>query len=46
MTTSSTWLGPLAVSQVATLMVYPAATKSAMTPGQVGAVGMNPKERG
>lgn len=46
MTTSSSWLGPLATSQVHWLMWYPAAMKSPTTPGQVGDDGMNPKKRG
>ena len=46
MTTSSSWLGPLATSQVHWLMWKPAAMKSASTPGQVGVEGMKPKKRG
>ena len=46
MTTNSSSLGPLEVSQVHWLTWYPAAMKSASTPGQVGDEGMNPKKRG
>ena len=37
---------PLAISQVHALMLYPAAMKSASTPGHVGDDGINPKQRG
>ena len=46
MTTSSSWPGPLAVSQVAALVWYPDAMKSASTPGHVGEDGTKAKERG
>ena len=46
MTTSSSWLGPLAMSQVAKLTLKPAARKSASTPGQVGEAETNARERG
>ena len=46
MTTSSIWLAPLDVSQVHWLTWYAETMKSASMPGQVGADGMNAKDRG
>ena len=45
-TTASSWLGPLALNQVAALMLKPLARKSASTPGHVGADGTKPNARG
>ena len=45
-TTSSNWLAPLAVSQVAAFRLKPAQRKSATTPGHVGEVGTKPKHLG